>query len=184
MRGTSRPVSAIVVMSLVALRSVASSFEIPSRSTLPRIMPSTSALQMSSTTNFKVLGICGGIGSGKSTAAKLLVSECSCLVHLDADALAHSVYSPGSQAVHDIAAAFGPDVLVEGTFEIDRKKLGAIVFADRKDMAVSTIIGLVYELVLLVFVFLGWVLIHPCHHRPDTRTLGLAPRQDPFNGQD
>lgn len=89
---------------------------------------------------FKVLGICGGIGSGKSTAAKLLVSDCSCLAHLDADSLAHSVYSPGSQAVKDIADAFGTQVLVEGsdTLEIDRKKLGAIVFEDRNDMAVSS----------------------------------------------
>ena len=33
-------------------------------------------------TQFKVLGVCGGIGSGKSSACKLLVSELGCLAHL------------------------------------------------------------------------------------------------------
>jgi len=87
---------------------------------------------------FKVLGVCGGIGSGKSSASKLLVSELGCLAHLDADSIAHSVYRPGSPAVRDIVAAFGKDVLVQeekGTETIDRKKLGAIVFGDRQEMA-------------------------------------------------
>lgn len=135
MRRTLEQVS--VFLTLWAYRTAAS-FEIPSS------FPRTSSLyQLHMTMNtpegFKVLGICGGIGSGKSTAAKLLVSDCDCLVHLDADSLAHSVYSPGSQAVKEIAAEFGSEVLVQqqDILEIDRKKLGAIVFSDRKDMAVS-----------------------------------------------
>jgi len=83
---------------------------------------------------FKVLGICGGIGSGKSSASKLLVSELGCLDHLDADSVAHSVYTPGSQAVRDIVAAFGSGILQTNGEEIDRKKLGSIVFADRSEM--------------------------------------------------
>lgn len=66
-----------------------------------------------------------------------MVSSLGCLAHLDADSVAHSVYSPGSQAVRDIAAEFGSIVLQENGEEIDRKKLGAIVFADRSEMAVS-----------------------------------------------
>ncbi|VEU41211.1 unnamed protein product [Pseudo-nitzschia multistriata] len=92
--------------------------------------------------SFKVLGVCGGIGSGKSTACKLLVSSCGCLAHIDADKVAHSVYAPGSRAVEDVAARFGEGVLKNGgkgdvcePREIDRKQLGAIVFADRSAMA-------------------------------------------------
>jgi dephospho-CoA kinase len=57
---------------------------------------------------------------------------------LDADSIAHSVYSPGSQAVRDIAAEFGSNILQPNGDEIDRKKLGSIVFADRSAMAVSS----------------------------------------------
>lgn len=91
---------------------------------------------------FKVLGICGGIGSGKSSASKMMVSKLGCLAHLDADSLAHTVYSPGSQAVKDIVNEFGKEILLEDDGsekeEIDRKKLGAIVFSDRSEMAVSS----------------------------------------------
>ena len=54
---------------------------------------------------------------------------------LDADTIAHSVYSPGSQAVEDIRAEFGDDIVLEGNV-IDRKKLGSIVFANRDAMSV------------------------------------------------
>lgn len=89
------------------------------------------------TNDFRVLGVCGGIGSGKSTACKLLVDSCQCLAHIDADKVAHSVYAPGSQAVQDVVAKFGKEILVEDAnpIEIDRKKLGAIVFAERSAMA-------------------------------------------------
>ena len=84
----------------------------------------------------KVLGVCGGIGSGKSSACKLLVSSLGCVAHLDADSIAHSVYSPGTQAVKDVVAEFGTKILQDGTDDtIDRKKLGPIVFADRSKMA-------------------------------------------------
>ncbi|CAJ1940382.1 unnamed protein product [Cylindrotheca closterium] len=84
----------------------------------------------------KVLGVCGGIGQGKSTASKLLVSDLGCIAHLDADSIAHSVYSPGSQAVKDVVSEFGSRILAEGTNDtIDRKELGKIVFAERNEMA-------------------------------------------------
>ena len=100
--------------------------------------------------SFRVLGVCGGIGSGKSTACKLLVdsinspgSKIKCY-HIDADKVAHSVYAPGSQAVRDVVNEFGQEILVDAAndgsakdplMEIDRKKLGAIVFADNSAMA-------------------------------------------------
>eukprot|EP00980_Cylindrotheca_fusiformis_P024257 scaffold11680_cov142-Cylindrotheca_fusiformis.AAC.15 len=84
----------------------------------------------------KVLGVCGGIGSGKSTACKLLVSDLGCIAHLDADSIAHSVYTPGSQAVKEIVSEFGSDILQDDSQDtIDRKKLGKIVFAERSAMA-------------------------------------------------
>lgn len=101
----------------------------------------------SESSSFKVLGVCGGIGSGKSTACKLLVDSCHCLSHIDADKVAHSVYAPGSNCVTEIVKEFGKEILLLETtdadddtetptpMEIDRKKLGAIVFAERSAMA-------------------------------------------------
>ncbi len=103
-----------------------------------------SSLKMSTTiegnesaSKVKVLGVCGGIGSGKSTACKLLVDSCNCLAHIDADKVAHTVYAPGSQAVQDVVNEFGEDILMGSSdeMEIDRRKLGAIVFAERSAMA-------------------------------------------------
>jgi dephospho-CoA kinase len=54
----------------------------------------------------------------------------------DADTIAHTIYSPGSQAVRDIVNEFGDEVHQEDNADvIDRKKLGAIVFADRAQMS-------------------------------------------------
>lgn len=82
----------------------------------------------------RVLGVCGGIGSGKSAACKILVSELNCLAHIDSDSLAHTVYEKGSDAVADVVAAFGSGLIDGESGEIDRKKLGAIVFADARAM--------------------------------------------------
>jgi dephospho-CoA kinase len=81
----------------------------------------------------KILGVCGGIGSGKSAACKILVSELNCLAHIDSDSIAHTVYEPNSAALNDIINEFGSDLLL-ASGEIDRKKLGSIVFADIADM--------------------------------------------------
>lgn len=82
----------------------------------------------------RVLGVCGGIGSGKSAACKILVSELNCLAHIDSDSIAHTIYEKGSQALSDVVAEFGSDLIDNATGEIDRKKLGAIVFADIQAM--------------------------------------------------
>ena len=56
----------------------------------------------------------------------------------EADSIAHTVYKPGSQAVQDVVNHFGTGILVPGgnpgEEEIDRKKLGAIVFSDPEAM--------------------------------------------------
>ncbi|MDB4983820.1 MAG: Dephospho-CoA kinase [Myxococcales bacterium] len=74
----------------------------------------------------KVLGLTGGIGSGKSTVARM-IADLGVPV-LDADQLAREVVEPGRPAFADIAAAW-PEV-IDGDGRIDRKRLAAIVFAD------------------------------------------------------
>ncbi len=73
------------------------------------------------------IGITGGIGSGKSVAAKIL-GELGA-VTIDADKVAHSVYEPGAPAYEEVTRAFGEGILAPDR-TIDRTKLGPIVFAD------------------------------------------------------
>jgi dephospho-CoA kinase len=79
-----------------------------------------------------VIGLTGGIGTGKSTVAQILEAQGAPI--LNADLVGHEVYLPGRPAYHEIIEAFGSEVVAEdGT--IDRKKLGPIVFADPKNLA-------------------------------------------------
>jgi dephospho-CoA kinase len=78
-----------------------------------------------------VIGLTGGIASGKSTAAQQL-SELGATV-LDADVLGHEVYKPGRPAWRKIVAAFGKGIRGPAD-EIDRKRLGALVFGDPQAM--------------------------------------------------
>ncbi len=73
----------------------------------------------------KVIGLTGGIGSGKSTVAAIL-AEMGAKV-IDADKVAHEVFIPGTEGYREVVKTFGKDILVENG-EIDRKKLGAKVF--------------------------------------------------------
>ena len=73
------------------------------------------------------IGLTGGIGSGKSVVAELLQAQGASII--DADRLGHEAYAPNSEAWRQVVEAFGEDILTtEG--EIDRRKLGSIVFAD------------------------------------------------------
>ncbi|HJQ04936.1 MAG TPA: dephospho-CoA kinase [Nocardioides sp.] len=73
------------------------------------------------------VGLTGGIASGKSTVAGMLV-ELGAVV-IDADLIAREVVAPGTPGLAAIVEAFGPDVLTaDGS--LDRPKLGSIVFAD------------------------------------------------------
>jgi len=95
---------------------------------------SANELPVKGSDRVRVLGVCGGIGSGKSAACKILVSELNCLAHIDSDSIAHTVYEKGSDAVSDVIAEFGSDLIDSESGEIDRKKLGSIVFADIRAM--------------------------------------------------
>ena len=78
------------------------------------------------TRKFLLVGLTGGIATGKSTVAEVF-RRLGCVV-IDADVLAREVVVPGAPAYDDIVGAFGRGVLQpDGT--LDRQKLGAIVFA-------------------------------------------------------
>ncbi len=78
------------------------------------------------------IGLTGGIGSGKSTVAALLVERGAVLV--DADVLAREVVAPGTPGLAAVVAAFGPGVLgPDGS--LDRPALAAVVFADPEQRA-------------------------------------------------
>jgi len=72
-----------------------------------------------------IIGLTGGIASGKSTAARCL-SELGAHV-VDADVLGHRAYEPGTGAFKAVVAAFGDDI-VSPEGQIDRKALGGKVF--------------------------------------------------------
>ena len=77
-----------------------------------------------------VIGLTGSVASGKSTVAGWM-SEKGIAVH-DADLTVHSLLAANGQALPDIKAKFGPD-LVAPDGSIDRKKLGGHVFATPTD---------------------------------------------------
>jgi len=79
-----------------------------------------------------VIGLTGGIGAGKSTVASMLAGLGATVI--DADRIGHDVYRPGTRGFQQVVEAFGPTIVApDGT--IDRRALGAIVFADRAALA-------------------------------------------------
>ena len=75
----------------------------------------------------KILGLTGGIASGKSTVSNYFKALKVPLI--DADQVAHDVMRAGQPVVCEIAETFGADYILENG-EIDRARLGQIVFAD------------------------------------------------------
>ena len=74
-----------------------------------------------------VVGLTGGIATGKSTVSRLL-RDMYHVPLIDADILAHQVVEPGTRAYQKIVDAFGEEVILsDGSGQIDRKKLGEIV---------------------------------------------------------
>ena len=79
-----------------------------------------------------VIGLTGGIGSGKSTVAALLAARGA--VVIDADKIGHDAYRPGSDGFRRVVEGFGKGIVAaDGT--IYRRALGAIVFADPAALA-------------------------------------------------
>ena len=75
----------------------------------------------------KLIGLTGGIASGKSTVAKRLVEHGALLV--DADVLAREVVQPGTPGLAEIEKVFGPSV-ISADGSLNRPALGAIIFTD------------------------------------------------------
>lgn len=75
----------------------------------------------------RLIGLTGGIATGKSTVAGLLAARGAAVV--DADALAREVLLPGAPAYDEVRARFGTGV-IDDSGAVDRPALGAIVFAD------------------------------------------------------
>lgn len=79
----------------------------------------------------RIVGLTGGTGSGKSTAAKRF--EERGLPVVDADRIGHELIAPGGAAESAVVEYFGDAILTSGI--IDRAKLGAIVFKDPDKLA-------------------------------------------------
>ena len=75
-----------------------------------------------------IIGLTGNIACGKSTVLDLLRERGAQV--LDADRVTHELQAPGQPVYHAIVDAFGPDILSAPDGPIDRRALGAIVFAD------------------------------------------------------
>ncbi len=78
-----------------------------------------------------VIGLTGGIATGKTTVSAIL-KELGAEV-LDADRVGHEAYLPDTPTYNDVVAAFGREIVGEDR-QINRGKLGAIVFSDPANM--------------------------------------------------
>jgi dephospho-CoA kinase len=74
-----------------------------------------------------LVGLTGGIGSGKSTVSSLLAEHGAVII--DADALVRELQAPGSPVLEQMAERFGPEI-VRGDGSLDRAAVAAIVFND------------------------------------------------------
>jgi dephospho-CoA kinase len=91
----------------------------------------------------RLIGLTGGIASGKSTVAQLLAEKGAWIV--DADQLARDVVGVSSSALAEISQSFGPGVIAEDG-SLDRPQLGRLVFADAE--ARERLNGIVHPRVL------------------------------------
>jgi dephospho-CoA kinase len=80
----------------------------------------------------KVISLTGGIGSGKSTVSGFL-KELGAVI-IDADKVGHEAFEPDTETWREVIAAFGKEILAPGG-NIDRRKLGEIVFANYEALA-------------------------------------------------
>lgn len=78
-----------------------------------------------------IIGLTGGIASGKSTLSQHFQTLGAAVI--DCDKLAHKVYEPRTYCHAELVNHFGDDILNEN-FQINRTKLGEIVFADKQQL--------------------------------------------------
>lgn len=80
----------------------------------------------------KIIGLTGGIASGKSTVSQFLKELGA--VTIDADKVGHEAFKPDTETWREVVDAFGKEIL-NPDGEIDRQKLGKIVFSDSQALA-------------------------------------------------
>jgi dephospho-CoA kinase len=80
-----------------------------------------------------LVGVTGGIGSGKSVFSALLAERGAQVI--DADAYGREALRPGEPAWHSVVAQFGREVLIPQSMEIDRQALAQVVFHDHGKLA-------------------------------------------------
>ena len=71
------------------------------------------------------VGLTGGVACGKSTVAKMFADLGANII--DADTIAHELYRPGQEVLHELVNHFGPEIL-KPDGELDRAKLATLVF--------------------------------------------------------
>ncbi|MGP4041621.1 dephospho-CoA kinase [Gracilibacillus sp. D59] len=76
-----------------------------------------------------IIGLTGNIATGKSTISNMFRDKYKIPV-IDADIVSREVVEPGEQALEEVAATFGEDILCEDG-RLNRKKLGSIIFQDQ-----------------------------------------------------
>jgi len=81
-----------------------------------------------------VIGLTGGIASGKSTVTALLKEKGAVII--DADKIAREIMSKGEPAWFEVLNYFGDEILNNDRSDIDRKKLAHIVFSDKAKLEV------------------------------------------------
>ncbi|MDQ4065778.1 MAG: dephospho-CoA kinase [Actinomycetota bacterium] len=80
-----------------------------------------------------LVGVTGGIGSGKSTFAALLVERGAQVI--DADQIGRAAVDPGQPAWRAVVETFGNEVLAAASMDIDRRRLADLVFNDPDKLA-------------------------------------------------
>jgi dephospho-CoA kinase len=80
----------------------------------------------------KVIGLAGGIGSGKSTVSRFL-AELGAVI-LDVDRVGHEAFKPDTEIWRQVVATFSSQILTPGG-DIDREKLGEMVFGNPESLA-------------------------------------------------
>lgn len=89
-----------------------------------------------------LVGLTGGIGSGKSTVSDMLAERGAVII--DADAIVREIQEPGSPVIDKLVEAFGPTV-VDANGALDRQAVATIVFSDPD--ALKTLNGIVHPAV-------------------------------------
>lgn len=79
-----------------------------------------------------VIGLTGGIASGKTSVAQRLAKLGASVI--DCDKLGHVSYLPGTPGFKKVVEEFGPDIVNKTDGTIDRKALGKLVFADKSNL--------------------------------------------------